>query len=128
MDLEDFKHGGTNITSLRLVNLDSPVLQQLVRDWSMDPAANIGDMFGGEIVSGYSFAGISNVFQAPPHSSLSGSGSKPQSSALLPEYKLQDEVFSPDEGSKFAAAAAAAPTSLPMVNFTNMPVSGRWCR
>jgi len=33
VELEDFKYGGTNITAYRMVNPDSPLVQQVVREW-----------------------------------------------------------------------------------------------
>ncbi|KAK4305191.1 hypothetical protein Pmani_022910 [Petrolisthes manimaculis] len=33
IDLEEFRHGGTNITSLRLVSPDNPLVQQVIQDW-----------------------------------------------------------------------------------------------
>ncbi|KAK4297158.1 hypothetical protein Pmani_030406 [Petrolisthes manimaculis] len=33
VDLEDFRHGGTNITSLRLVDPDNPLVQRVIQDW-----------------------------------------------------------------------------------------------
>lgn len=34
IDLEDFKYGGTNITSLRLVDPSNPEMQDLLRSWA----------------------------------------------------------------------------------------------
>lgn len=33
IDLEEFKYGGTNITAFRLVDPDSPIVQQTVSEW-----------------------------------------------------------------------------------------------
>ncbi|XP_045135924.1 glutamate receptor ionotropic, kainate 2-like isoform X4 [Portunus trituberculatus] len=33
VDLEDFRHGGTNITCLRLVDPDNPLVQRVIQDW-----------------------------------------------------------------------------------------------
>ena len=33
VDLEDFRHGGTNITALRLVDPENPLVQRVIRDW-----------------------------------------------------------------------------------------------
>ncbi|KAF2367887.1 Receptor ligand binding region [Trinorchestia longiramus] len=78
VDLEDFRYGGTNITALRLIDLNNGALQQILRDWSTD-LDNSGNIFGGEIVAGYSFAEVPNIFEMPASVS-------PQSSALLPDY------------------------------------------
>ena len=34
MDLEDFKYGGTNITSFRLVDPLNPEVQEVVKSWT----------------------------------------------------------------------------------------------
>ncbi|KAK1127285.1 hypothetical protein K0M31_003829 [Melipona bicolor] len=33
VDLEEFKHGGTNITAFRLVDPEKPEIQRVVQDW-----------------------------------------------------------------------------------------------
>ena len=33
MELEDFRHGGTNITCLRLVDPENPLVQRVIQDW-----------------------------------------------------------------------------------------------
>ena len=105
------------MTSLRLINLDNPSLQHLLRDWtSLDPDES-GNIYGGEIVAGYSFAKVPNLFQAP-------SSSNPQSSALLPEYS--DDVLYPSPGNTNGAnsvGVAPVPTIAPNLNFTSIPVS-----
>ena len=49
MELEDFKYGGTNITSLRIVDPDKPEVRKVVEQWmygelkfgrSIDPEVN----------------------------------------------------------------------------------------
>ena len=35
MDLEEFKYGGTNITSFRLVDPHNPKVKELVKSWNM---------------------------------------------------------------------------------------------
>ncbi|KAA0198608.1 hypothetical protein HAZT_HAZT011052, partial [Hyalella azteca] len=64
VDLEDFKYSGTNTTALRLINLSDGTLQQILRDWSAD-LDDSGNIFGGEIVAGYSFADVPNIFEVP---------------------------------------------------------------
>ena len=34
LDLEDFKHGGVNITGFRLVDPDNDLVKQVQREWS----------------------------------------------------------------------------------------------
>lgn len=108
IELEDFKYGGTNITSLRLINLDNPALQQLIRDWTTD-IDDTGKIFGGEIVAGYSFAEVPNIFEV-------AASVNPQSSALLPDYV--DQKFSSDTKNSIGS------TEQPVQNFSVMPV--RW--
>lgn len=36
MDLEEFKYGGTNITSLRLLDPERLEVQKVIRDWVYD--------------------------------------------------------------------------------------------
>ena len=36
LDLEEFKYGGANITSFRLVDLNSPMVKEVMRDWSRE--------------------------------------------------------------------------------------------
>ena len=36
MDLEDFRHGGTNITALRLVDPENPLVKQVIQDWAFN--------------------------------------------------------------------------------------------
>lgn len=38
VDLEEFKYGGTNITALRLVNPDNSLVQDTIRNWTMEEA------------------------------------------------------------------------------------------
>lgn len=38
VDLEEFKYGGTNITALRLVNPDNSVVQETIRNWTIEEA------------------------------------------------------------------------------------------
>lgn len=33
VDLEEFKHGGTNITAFRLVDPEKPEIQKVIQDW-----------------------------------------------------------------------------------------------
>lgn len=33
VDLEEFKHGGTNITAFQLVDPEKPEIQKVVQDW-----------------------------------------------------------------------------------------------
>ncbi|XP_045593286.1 glutamate receptor ionotropic, kainate 2 isoform X4 [Procambarus clarkii] len=33
VDLEDFRHGGTNITALRIVDPENPLVQRVIQDW-----------------------------------------------------------------------------------------------
>ena len=35
MDLEDFKYGGTNITSFRLVDPHNPDVESVVKSWAL---------------------------------------------------------------------------------------------
>lgn len=34
VELEDFRHGGTNITCLRLVDPENPLVQRVMKDWT----------------------------------------------------------------------------------------------
>ncbi|MPC87652.1 Glutamate receptor ionotropic, kainate 1 [Portunus trituberculatus] len=34
VELEDFRHGGTNITCLRLVDPENPLVQSVMQDWT----------------------------------------------------------------------------------------------
>ena len=36
LDLEEFKYGGANITAFRLVDLNSPMVREVMRDWSRE--------------------------------------------------------------------------------------------
>lgn len=38
VDLEEFKYGGTNITALRLVNPDNSLVQDTIRNWTIEEA------------------------------------------------------------------------------------------
>lgn len=33
VDLEEFRHGGTNITAFRLVDPEKPEIQKVIKDW-----------------------------------------------------------------------------------------------
>lgn len=33
VDLEEFRHGGTNITAFRLVDPEKPEIQKVIQDW-----------------------------------------------------------------------------------------------
>nr|XP_053638630.1 glutamate receptor ionotropic, kainate 1-like [Cherax quadricarinatus] len=33
VDLEDFRHGGTNVTALRIVDPENPLVQRVIQDW-----------------------------------------------------------------------------------------------
>lgn len=38
VDMEEFKYGGTNITALRLVNPDNSMVQDTIRNWTIEEA------------------------------------------------------------------------------------------
>ena len=37
IDLEDFRHGETNITALRLIDYDTAVVKRVLSDWGFNP-------------------------------------------------------------------------------------------
>ncbi|CAL4076228.1 unnamed protein product, partial [Meganyctiphanes norvegica] len=42
VDLEDFRHGGTNLYTLQLVDLHSPAVQRVIQDWTFEEDPPIG--------------------------------------------------------------------------------------
>ena len=112
IDLEDFKYGGTNITSLRLVDPSNAALQDLIHTWETLDGADLGT---GEVAGYTSLGSLQDIFEAAGRF-------PPQSSPILPsDFGRQghNQGGSGSEKKQSVEVTEASP-----VNVSAMSVSG----